>query len=103
MGSWGGLSGSAWGESVAKGHFSREKPSARRQIPVLLEAERENDFSAPPQMRRSCFPGFTLLCNAWGKRMRSLGSYFLLVAFSTPFFEAARAWSWTRLVPSLQE
>lgn len=35
--------------------------------------------------------------------MRSLGSYFLLVAFSTPLFEAARAWSWTGLMPSLQE
>lgn len=35
--------------------------------------------------------------------MRSSGSYFLLMAFSTPLFEAARAWSWTGLVPSLQE
>lgn len=43
--------------------------------------------------------------------MRSLRSYFLLVAFSTPPFEAsqdggqaaARAWTWSGVVPSLQK
>lgn len=74
-----------WKRSI----FSQEKCIARREISRFLEAERGGFFSTPPPMRPD-FAGFKLLCNTWGERMRSRWSYFLLVAFPTPPFEASK-------------